>query len=228
MLPTQGLLITLDGLDGCGKTTQAKLLQTYCKANGLDSVHIRQPGGLWASEKIREIVLSQEFLLPETELMLFISAWVDSFHGLILPALQQGRVVISERGWISTFAYQGYGRGWADQLMKHGAVRTFIESMFLDHCHSRLHEVCFYLHASRQHRETRKHIQSDRIECEDDDFFQRVEAGYDSYREKDNILCSLLESSIYHRLDTTHSSEDQTHQDILNILSSYDARFKEG
>ncbi len=107
-----GLFITLEGIDGSGKTTQAKLLAERLRAEGHCVELTREPGGTRAGEVIRELVLSREHAIPaEAELFLYLADRAVHVNDVILPALGRKSVVVCERFTDSTLAYQGYGRG---------------------------------------------------------------------------------------------------------------------
>ncbi len=106
------LFITLEGIDGSGKTTQAKLLAEWLRVEGHCVELTRQPGGTRAGEVIRELVLSREHEIPaEAELFLYLADRAVHVNDVILPALGRKSVVVCERFTDSTLAYQGYGRG---------------------------------------------------------------------------------------------------------------------
>ena len=109
----KGLLITLEGPEGCGKTTQVANIAAYCNSLGVQHIVLREPGATVIGEAIRELLLhlSVKNMAPETELMLYLAARAQIVHEKILPALRAGRVVICDRFEDSTLAYQGFGRG---------------------------------------------------------------------------------------------------------------------
>jgi len=103
------LFITLEGVDGSGKSTQARLL---VEALGEETVAIREPGGTEAAERIRELLADPSLELePLAELMLFLSARADLTERVIRPALEAGRHVVADRFSDSSVAYQGAARG---------------------------------------------------------------------------------------------------------------------
>jgi dTMP kinase len=103
------LFISLEGVDGSGKTTQAALL---AEALGPDTLLVREPGGTEAAERIRALLADPEIELdPMAELMLFLAARADLVARVILPALDAGRTVVADRFSDSSVAYQGTGRG---------------------------------------------------------------------------------------------------------------------
>lgn len=105
------MLITFEGIDGCGKTTQIGLLSALMKEIGKDVLTLREPGGTEFSEKIRDLLLhSKDRLTPQSELFLFESARTDLVEKVVKPSLEKGTIVILDRFYDSTTAYQGYGR----------------------------------------------------------------------------------------------------------------------
>ncbi|MBI1805545.1 MAG: dTMP kinase [Ignavibacteria bacterium] len=107
------MFITFEGIDYSGKSTQANLLVECLKQRGCDVLFLREPGGTAISEKIREILLDRHNLAitQKTELFLFSAARTQLVTEVIQPALKSGRVVVCDRFYDSTSAYQGYGRG---------------------------------------------------------------------------------------------------------------------
>jgi dTMP kinase len=105
----RGLFVTFEGIDRSGKTTQARLLR---EALGDDALGVREPGGTAAGERVRAILKDQAVSLsPETEALLFAAARAELVSEVILPALAEGRVVVSDRFLDSSLAYQGGARG---------------------------------------------------------------------------------------------------------------------
>ena len=109
----RGLLITLEGIDGCGKSTQREMLARELKQRGFEVVVTREPGGTVIGEDIRLLLISDAsvHIAPTTELLLYVAARAQHVAELIKPSLEAGRVVISDRYTDSTVAFQGYGRG---------------------------------------------------------------------------------------------------------------------
>ncbi len=105
-----GIFVTIEGIDGSGKTTQARFLKEYFEDEGLDVVFTKEPGGTLLGKRIRKILLTEE-MNPTSEFLLFASDRREHIQKLILPSLKAGKVVISDRFHDSSVAYQGYGRG---------------------------------------------------------------------------------------------------------------------
>ncbi len=104
------MLITFEGIDGSGKTTQARKLFEYLKEKGIQAHLFREPGGTELAEKLRKVILHSE-LDPRSELLLFEASRVDLISRRVKPLLDKGDTVIIDRFTDSTVAYQGYGRG---------------------------------------------------------------------------------------------------------------------
>ena len=115
-----GLFITLEGIDGCGKSTQAALLAEKIEAAGREVVRLREPGGTRISEKVREILLDPENaeMADECELLLYEASRAQLVRQVVVPALERGAVVLCDRFYDSTFAYQAGGRSLDDALVE--------------------------------------------------------------------------------------------------------------
>ena len=109
----KGIFITFEGIDGCGKSTQCELLKDYLKDNGKDFIFVREPGGTEIGERIREILLDKKNsrMTARTELLLFEAARAQITDEVIKPALEEGKIVICDRFFDSSSAYQGMARG---------------------------------------------------------------------------------------------------------------------
>lgn len=109
----RGVFITFEGIDGSGKSTQLQALHRTLTGAGLEVLLVREPGGTMIGEKIRELLLDKENtgMTSETELLLYEAARSQIVREVIRPALDSGKIVICDRFYDSSAAYQGYGRG---------------------------------------------------------------------------------------------------------------------
>ncbi len=168
----KGLFVTFEGIEGCGKSTQSKLLRDYLESNGLDVLLTREPGGPRISEKIRQLLLDPENteMLPETELLLYMASRSQHTGEWIIPALKRGKVVISDRYYDSSIAYQGAAR----QLdMKQ------IDNITLFATYSLKPDITFLIDLSPDSGLCRiKPEVADRIEKESIEFHKRVRKGF--------------------------------------------------
>lgn len=169
-----GRYIAFEGVEGCGKSTHVKRLAAY-----LDAVVTREPGGTAIGTTLREIMANtaNTHLSPRAEALLMSADRAQHLHELVVPALESGRHVVSDRSVYSSLAYQGYGRQLdLDQL------RRFNDFAIA----SRWPDLVVYLRvdlaAVRARLEKRD---TDRFEREDDAFFRRVMNGFDQLAERE-------------------------------------------
>ena len=108
----KGLFIVMEGPDGSGKTTQINLLEQYLKEAGYECLITREPGGTVIGEEVRELILNPEYkeMSPVTEMLLYAASSAQLVHEVIGPALEAGRIVISDRFVDSSIVYQGIAR----------------------------------------------------------------------------------------------------------------------
>ncbi len=167
-----GLFISFEGIDGCGKSTQADLLRSYLESKGEQVELLREPGGTALSEQIREILLNpnNDKMDPSTELILLSASRAQLTREIIIPALERGNVVICDRYADSTLAYQGYGRGinleWLEKLNAFATAGlkpdiTLLVDLPVDEALNRMQSKSF-----------------DRIEMEGIEFLDKVRSGY--------------------------------------------------
>ena len=114
------MFITFEGIEGCGKSTQAKKLHEFFLSKKLNAILTREPGGTLVGEKIREILIDGKIakLEAKTELLLNFAARLEHVEKLIKPALNSGQIVISDRFFDSTFAYQGSAFGIDEKVIE--------------------------------------------------------------------------------------------------------------
>jgi dTMP kinase len=167
------VLITFEGLDGAGKSTQIALLQAWLKAQGIPvSVH-REPGGTQLSESIRALLLNPEMDIPPVaEMLLFSAARAALVERVIKPKLQAGEAVIMDRFFDSTTAYQGFGREVVSLEAVHALNKLAVGDLIPD--------LTVYLKLPIESMESRfSGRKKDRMEQAGTDFFRKVAEGYD-------------------------------------------------
>ena len=115
----QGIFITLEGIDGCGKTTQAERLAAALRHAGAEVVSLREPGGTPLGEKVRALLLdpANDEMVPECEMLLLEASRAQLVQQVIRPALARGAAVVCDRFYDSTYAYQHGGRGLGEDLV---------------------------------------------------------------------------------------------------------------
>ncbi|MDX2030855.1 MAG: dTMP kinase [Blastocatellia bacterium] len=116
----RGRLITFEGIDGCGKTTQLRLLESRLTERGADFLSTREPGGTELGRKIRSALLDGEkgSVEPLAEMLLYAADRAQHVRQVVLPALEAGRIVLSDRFYDATTVYQGYARGFDLALVR--------------------------------------------------------------------------------------------------------------
>ncbi len=108
----RGFFLVLEGIDRCGKSTQAKLLANYLGKKGLSVLHTLEPGGTTLGESMRDLILrSPGFVSDRAELLLYEASRAQHVEEKIIPALKKGKIVLCERFTMASLAYQGFGRG---------------------------------------------------------------------------------------------------------------------
>ncbi len=173
---TRGQLLVVEGLEGAGKSTAISTLQAVLQEHGLNVITTREPGGTLLGEAVRELLkqTSAEVMDPRAELLLFYAARVQLLESVIKPALAAGTWVLADRWELSSFAYQGGGRGMSEHMLNH------LSEFCVGHMQP---DLLFYLDISPeiglQRAQTRGKL--DRIEQESIDFFNTVHTAYHRY-----------------------------------------------
>ena len=175
----RGKLITFEGPEGAGKSTQAAMLIARLEARGIEVVYTREPGGTKLGEAIRGVLqynAAGEAPCPESEVLLFEASRAQLVRQVIRPALERGAWVVCDRFADSTTAYQGFGRGFPVDLMEtinRFAIGESAPDMTI------LLDVNVSLGMQRcAKRQTGRKAQYDRIESEALDFHEKVRQGY--------------------------------------------------
>ncbi len=166
---TQGKFITIDGVEGAGKSTQIDFICSYLQEKGIEVIRTREPGGTELGEKIRSLLLGVETgaMHSDTELLLMFSARNEHIQSKIKPALAEGKWVVSDRFTDASFAYQGGGR--LLDLARIEALESWVQGEFRP-------DLTLLLDLNVDVGMTRIEARSnkDRIEQEERDFFERV------------------------------------------------------
>lgn len=202
--------ITFEGTEGTGKSTQLGLLAEALRLRGERVRELREPGGTKLSEEIRHLVKNRAAGLnvtPEAELLLMNAARAQLVREVIRPALAAGEIVLCDRYFDSTLAYQGWGRGmdvaWVERVVEFAVGPTRPDLTLL---------LCVPAEVSQKRqrqREAATDVKPDRFETAGQEFFDRVEAGYREIarREPARVRC----------IDAT-ASVQEVHQSIWRIV----------
>ncbi len=166
----QGLFITFEGIDGAGKSSHIERTAAALAATGREVVRTREPGGTPLAEELRALVLAQG-MDALTEALVVFAARRDHIEHVIRPALARGAAVLCDRFTDSTFAYQGYGRGFDLEVL--GTLERWVQQSLVPDL-----TLWFDLPPAEAAHRRRAVRTPDRFESEDAEFFARVAAGY--------------------------------------------------
>ena len=212
-----GIFVTFEGIDGSGKSTQANSLLRRVQENGYEAVLFREPGGTRISEQIRQILLSIKHseMAAITEVMLYSAARAQLTEEMVIPGLKENDIVVCDRYFDSTIAYQGYGRGismeFIDALIKEAAKRIWPDITFL---------VDVDVELAEKRSGTIGRL--DRIEIETVEFKEKVIRGFREISEKDRERIVVLDGSL-----EVESLTDIAWEKIESLLRKRDSLLKE-
>lgn len=187
--PERGLFISFEGADGCGKSTQMKLLAEYLGQRGYEIVVSREPGGCEISERIRDVVLDigLKGMSAECEALLYAAARAEHVRQVILPGISAGKIVLCDRFLDSSFAYQARGRELGDDFIRqiNAPARKVAPDRTLLFAGDQ--EVVLKRLRSGEHL--------DRLEVESDAFFSRVNRAYDEIHAAEPERVHVIDSN---------------------------------
>jgi dTMP kinase len=168
-----GVFISMEGIEGTGKSTQARMLSENLRSRGMEVMLTHEPGGTVISQRIREVLLLPEHkgMDPVTELLLYAAARRQHVAEVILPALRGGQVVVTDRFSDSTRAYQGHARGIDMEIIE------ALERMATGGLRPEL-TVLLDIEAKEGLSRNRGANKVDRLELEDLEFHEKVREGY--------------------------------------------------
>lgn len=172
-MSSRGLFITVEGIDGCGKSTQARLIAAVLEAAGHDVLRLREPGGVKISEQIRAILLdpANAEMGDVCELLLYEAARAQLVHQVIRPALAAGKTVVCDRFYDSTTAYQAFADGLDRNMVSQA------NELAVDGCRPDL-TLVFDLPVEDALRRRSGREAEDRLELKGLEFQERVAAGF--------------------------------------------------
>ena len=201
---SKGLFITFEGVDGCGKTTQIKLLKEYFEKQGKTVLLTREPGAKGLGVKLREILLNYDGeVSPNCESFLFLADRAQHIDTIIKPAVERGEIVLCDRHTDSTVAYQGYGRGVdLDRINMLNDIAT--SGMKPD--------LTFVFDIDIETSMSRVGKEKDRMESAGVEFFKRVREGYLNIAKQEPNRVKLLNGS---------DKIEDIHAQILDIIEKY-------
>ena len=194
--------ITFEGIDGCGKSTQARLLMEHMNTSGVETILVREPGGTNISESIREILLhsNSSQMGDRTESLLMTASRAQLTQEFIIPNMDQGKFVIADRYSDSTLAYQGGGRNLdIEWLIELNNYATF----------TLLPDITFFVDIRPEEALRRQDSDKDRIEGEGIEFQTRVRKTYQILAERFNDRYVIIDG---------YAEKGDIHQKVLNEM----------
>jgi dTMP kinase len=199
--------ITFEGIDGCGKSTQMRMLASELRLRGREVVTTREPGGTPLGTRLRKVLLdTEEQVDPLAELLLYAADRAQHVRTLVRPALDSDHVVLSDRYADATAAYQGAGRGFPSELISElialatGGLMPDLTLIF---------DLTVDESQRRAQRRARKGIQQDRLDAEDAAFHTRVRDAY--------LKIAAAEPERVRVIDASGSVQE-THSQVMRIV----------
>ena len=200
----RGPFVALEGVEGAGKTTQARLLAEWLESSGVSFTLAREPGGTEVGEAIRHVVQDRpELTVPhETELLLYLAARAAFVQEIVRPVLERGELFIADRFSMSTYAYQGYGRGLDLEEVRR------LDRFATDGLVPDLYLVFDLPVEAGRARQKAGGKEDDRLELEGNDFLEAVREGYHEIVASDGRA---------HLVDA-HGTTDEVHARVRDVL----------
>lgn len=206
----RGKFITFEGIDGSGKSTQLRLLADDLRFRGFNVLTTHQPGGTPLGRRLREAFLdTDENIAPMAELLLFAADRAQHVEFLIKPALEEGKIVISDRYADATTAYQGAGRGFDAKTIKQviqlatGGLKPDLTLFF---------DLPIEIGLQRTHKRDQMGELKNRLDKENTEFYQRVRDSYHEIIAKEPKRFRVIDSS---------KSREEVHAEALEVLTKF-------
>lgn len=178
-----GKFITFEGIDGSGKSTQLRMLAGDLRSRGLDVLATCEPGGTPLGRRLREAFLeTEEAVGPRAELLLFAADRAQHVELLIKPALEEGRIVISDRYADATFAYQGAGRGF-DEATVNQVIELATGGLLPDL--TLFFDITVEMAIKRMSARPDSETVRNRMDLETAEFYERVRRSYLGFAERE-------------------------------------------
>jgi dTMP kinase len=205
-----GLFITFEGIDGSGKSTQMRMLASVLRMRGLEVVSTREPGGTPFGKRLRAALLDlHEYVDPLAELLLFASDRAQHVRTLLRPALESGRIVLSDRYADATRAYQGAGRGFSSELV--GEVIELATSGLMPDL-TLIFDISVAVALGRARRRVHDGHKGDRLDSEDAAFHTRVREAYLEIARREPERVSIIDAG---------GSIDETHTRVTEVVMRF-------
>jgi dTMP kinase len=206
----KGAFLTFEGIDGCGKSTQLRLLASELRIRGFEVITTREPGGTPFGNRLREALLdAEERVDPFAELLVFAADRAQHVRALVCPALESGHIVLSDRYADATVAYQGAGRGFNSRTIQQ-VVKLATDglkpdlTLFFD-----LPVTESLMRTRQRHNEGMK---VDRLDIEDVEFYTRVRKAY--------LEIAQAEPNRFRIIDASGAVEE-IHTRVMEVVNEF-------
>lgn len=206
----RGKFITLEGIDGSGKSTQLRLLADDLRFRGFNVLTTQQPGGTPLGRRLREAFLeTDENVAPMAELLLFAADRAQHVEFLIKPALQEGKIVLSDRYADATVAYQGAGRGFSPTTIKQ-VVKLATDGLKPDL--TLFFDLPVSIGLQRTHKRDEMGELKNRLDKENSEFYERVRQAYLEIIDKEPKRFRIIDATL---------SVQEIHAQALEVLTNF-------
>lgn len=187
-----GFFITVEGIEGVGKSTAIRYIQAYLQEKGIEVVVTREPGGTEIAEAIRKVLLAhhEEAIIPMTEMLLMFAGRAQHIEHVILPALAQGKIILCDRFTDASFAYQGAGRGLPEEYIH--TLEQWVQRGLKPNMTILLDAPAKIGTQRARHRG----IEADRIEMEKIQFFERARKAYLTRAKSDSDRFQVIDATM--------------------------------
>jgi len=206
----RGKFITFEGIDGSGKSTQLRLLAGDLRVRGFDVLTTLQPGGTPLGRRLREAFLeTEENVHPMAELLLFAADRAQHVNFLIKPAIEEGRIVISDRYADATAAYQGAGRGFDEKIIKQ-VIKLATDGLKPDL--TLFFDIPIEKAILRTNSRTNDEAIKNRMDKETTEFYERVRKAYLKIAEKEPRRFRVIDAN---------GSIEEVHARVSEVINKF-------
>lgn len=206
----KGAFLTFEGIDGCGKSTQLRLLASELRIRGFEVITTREPGGTPFGNRLREVLLdAEEQVDPLAELLMFAADRAQHVRALVRPALEAGQIILSDRYADATVAYQGAGRGFSSRTIQQ-VVKLATDGLKPDLT------LFFDLPVTESLMRTRQRhgegVKVDRLDIEDVEFYTRVRKAYLEIAQAEPNRIQIIDAS---------GAVEEIHVRVMEVVNEF-------
>ena len=206
----KGAFLTFEGIDGCGKSTQLRLLASELRIRGFEVITTREPGGTSFGNRLREVLLdAEEQVDPLAELLIFAADRAQHVRALVRPAIESGHIILSDRYADATVAYQGAGRGFNSRTIQQ-VVKLATDGLKPDLTLFFDLSVAESLMRTRQRHD--EGAKADRLDIEDVEFYTRVRKAYLDIAEAEPKRVRIIDAN---------GAVEEIHARVMEVVNEF-------